>query len=102
MISFVKENCGFVIFVLVIVLFIAFIICTAFETRLGFIVQEKQITSDGYVLVIAEYRDHPIWGRYCFVIDRVIVDCDVYGMYSVDDMVNYDDRNECIILKKIN
>ena len=101
MISFVKEHFGLFIFLSVLVLLFAFLLSFAFETHLGFIVQEKQITSDGYVLVIAEYRDHPIFGRYCFAINREIVDCDVYGMYFVDDMVDYDDRNDCIILKNI-
>ena len=99
--SFVKENYSIIIFFSFIVLAIAFAISCFFETRF-FIVQEKQITSDGYVLVIAEYHDHPIFGRYCFDSEREIVDFDVYGMYSVDDVVNYDDRNDCIILKKLN
>ena len=96
--SFVKEYYSVIIFFSVIVLLIALVISCAFETRL-FIVEEKQITSDGYVLVIAEYHDHPIFGRYCFDIEREIVDRDVYGMYSVDEVVDYDDRNDCIILK---
>ena len=100
MISYLKENYGFAIFVSGIVLLIALLISCAFETHLGFIVQEKQITSDGYVLVIAEYRDHPFFGRYLFDSDREIVDCDVFSMYSVGDLVDYDVRNECIILKK--